>query len=70
MLINDGYDVRGYINWAFMDNYSWGTYHRKYGIYAVDFDSPELTRTLKQDPGTQHLLAAAHANNKSIRARL
>ncbi len=58
--IEDGYDVRGYINWALMDNYSWGTYHRKYGIYAVDFESPELTRTLKQDPGTQYLLSAVN----------
>jgi beta-glucosidase len=50
--INDGYDVRGYIHWALLDNYEWGTYDKHYGIYAVDFKTQE--RTLK--PGTGHLL--------------
>lgn len=47
--VNDGYDVRGYFHWSFMDNYEWGSYKPKYGLYHVDFATQE--RTLK--PGSQ-----------------
>lgn len=47
--IKDGFDVRGYMYWSFMDNYEWGGYTKKYGIYKVDFTTQE--RTLK--PGSQ-----------------
>lgn len=59
--IKDGYDVRGYIHWSLMDNYEWGCYDKKYGIYAVDFNSRDLKRTLK--PGSTFLLdtIAAHS---------
>lgn len=50
--IEDGYDVRGYIHWALMDNYEWGTYDKHYGVYAVDFATQ--ARTLK--PGADYLL--------------
>jgi beta-glucosidase len=43
--INDGYDVRGYFYWSLLDNYEWGTYNKKFGLYAVDFETQE--RTLK-----------------------
>lgn len=36
LAIEDGHDVRGYITWSFMDNYSWGTYQRTYGLISVD----------------------------------
>lgn len=44
-----GHDVRGYMYWSFMDNYEWGCYTKKYGIYAVNFQTQE--RTLR--PGSQ-----------------
>lgn len=50
--IQDGYDVRGYIHWSLMDNYEWGQYAKHYGLYAVDRNTPELTRSLK--PGAQY----------------
>lgn len=62
--IADGHDVRGYIHWSLMDNYEWGTYAKKYGMYAVDFTTQK--RTLK--PGAKYyvdLLAqhqAVHAD--------
>ncbi len=50
--INDGYDVRGYFFWSLMDNYEWGTYKKRYGLYHVDFDTQK--RTLKG--GTDHFI--------------
>lgn len=55
--IADGYNVKGYIYWALMDNYEWGYYGKKcYGLMHVDFDDPELKRTIKTDEGTQYFI--------------
>jgi len=59
--IKDGYDVRGYIHWSLMDNYEWGQYKHKYGIFNVDFSSPNLTRTLKR--GSQFYVDTIAANS-------
>lgn len=45
--IQDGYDVRGYLHWSLMDNYEWGTFKKRFGLYHVDFDHG-LERTLKK----------------------
>ncbi len=55
--MQDGYDVKGYIYWSFMDNYEWGSYDKKYGLVHVDFDDPALKRTIKTDAGTQHIIS-------------
>ena len=44
----DGFDIRGYMTWSLMDNYEWGTLGAKnYGVLAVDFESEEKTRSIK-----------------------
>lgn len=49
---NDGYHITGYIHWSFMDNYEWGNYYSRYGLYHIDrtidpeTGQPKLTRTL------------------------
>lgn len=51
--IRHGHDVRGYMTWSFMDNYSWGTYKRHYGLIPVD------RTTLKRGPlkeGAKHYI--------------
>lgn len=45
--IQEGHDVRGYIHWALMDNYEWGSYRKFYGLHHVDRSTPELKRSLK-----------------------
>jgi len=56
----EGYDVRGYITWSLMDNFEWNSgYTIRYGLYHVDFDDPNLPRTLK--PGAQYLCEVVKA---------
>ena len=52
-LIEENYTIIGYTPWASHDNYEWPSedqpnpYDRPYGIFTVDFNSPDLTRSLK-----------------------
>ncbi|MFT3714909.1 MAG: family 1 glycosylhydrolase [Gordonia sp. (in: high G+C Gram-positive bacteria)] len=42
----DGIPVIGYNYWSLTDNYEWGTYHTRFGLYRVDVETdPSLTRT-------------------------
>ncbi|ATL68272.1 family 1 glycosylhydrolase [Nocardia terpenica] len=41
----DGMDVRGYNYWSLTDNYEWGSYAPRFGLYTVDATTdPTLTR--------------------------
>ncbi|WKD60308.1 Beta-glucosidase A [Corynebacterium ciconiae DSM 44920] len=43
--IADGYPVIGYNAWSITDNYEWGDYSARFGLYQVDIlDDPTLTR--------------------------
>jgi len=43
--IQEGFDVRGYFLWSFMDNYEWGDgYSKRFGIVYVDY------KTLRRIP--------------------
>lgn len=44
--VADGYDVIGYNHWSLLDNYEWGDYSPRFGLYQVDvLTDPALTRT-------------------------
>ncbi len=42
--VQEGIDVRGYIHWSLMDNWEWGSYTPKFGLYQVDRTSPNFDR--------------------------
>ena len=43
--VADGYPVIGYNHWSLVDNYEWGDYSARFGLYQVDaLSDPTLTR--------------------------
>lgn len=46
--INDGCNVTGHTTWGLMDDFEWTSgYTAAFGLYKVNFDVPERTRTPK-----------------------
>jgi beta-glucosidase/6-phospho-beta-glucosidase/beta-galactosidase len=47
--LNKGYDIKGYHVWTLLDSFNWKSgFADKYGIFEVDFESTEKTRTLRK----------------------
>src|SRR5699024_12073261 len=43
--VADGIDVIGYNYWSLTDNYEWGSYQPRFGLFTVDvLTDPTLTR--------------------------
>jgi 6-phospho-beta-galactosidase len=43
-LRQEGLPINGYFHWSLTDNYEWGSYIPRFGLFNIDFDSPDLTR--------------------------
>ncbi|RUS76031.1 hypothetical protein EGW08_016209 [Elysia chlorotica] len=57
----DNVDVRGYTAWSLMDNLEWTSgYFAKFGLYSVDFSSPNRTRTPRASAHFYRQLVANH----------
>ena len=36
-IVNEGIPLVGYLHWSLFDNYEWGSYTPRFGLYAIDF---------------------------------
>jgi beta-glucosidase/6-phospho-beta-glucosidase/beta-galactosidase len=36
-IVKDGVPLVGYLHWSLFDNYEWGTYTPRFGLYSIDF---------------------------------
>jgi len=43
-LRREGSRLMGYFHWSLTDNYEWGSYAPRFGLYHVDLESADLTR--------------------------
>ena len=51
-LREEGMPLTGYFHWSLTDNYEWGSYQPRFGLYAVDFDSADLRRKVREEQGS------------------
>jgi beta-glucosidase len=59
-LTDEGHPLFGYLYWSLMDNYEWGTYSARFGLYSIDF-STSLDRRAADPSGDNAALAYAAA---------
>jgi beta-glucosidase len=61
--VADGSPVSAYLHWSLVDNYEWGSYEPRFGIFGMDRSDPSGTvRWLDTDAAGQDAAGAfAHA---------
>ncbi|XP_058065329.1 myrosinase 1-like [Anopheles bellator] len=66
--LEDGCKVEMYIAWSLMDSYEWKAgYTEKFGLYHVDFSSPNRTRTPKASAKVYANIVRTHQIDWSFR---
>ena len=57
--VQDGVPVLGYIHWSITDNYEWGSYRPRFGLYSVECRTGDLRRVPTQAAETYRRVIAA-----------
>jgi beta-glucosidase len=47
-IVAEGVPLAGYLHWSLFDNYEWGTYTPRFGLYSIDF--PRSLERNTRDP--------------------
>jgi beta-glucosidase/6-phospho-beta-glucosidase/beta-galactosidase len=38
-MLNDGLPILGYLHWSLTDNYEWGSFTPRFGLYRIDYEN-------------------------------
>ena len=57
--IDDGVDLRGYFHWSLADNYEWGSYEPRFGLFGMDRSDPSGRARWMETDAAGHDAAAA-----------
>ncbi|VVC95160.1 unnamed protein product [Leptidea sinapis] len=69
--VEDGAEVQGYAVWSLMDNFEWMQgYSEKFGLYEVDFSSPERTRTARKSAAVYKEIVSSRLLDPSFEPQL
>ena len=67
--LDRGATVLGYLHWSLLDNFEWAEgFHGRFGLYRVDFDAPERTRTRTRSADLFAGIARANAVTREVMA--
>jgi hypothetical protein len=47
--VADGVPVRAYLHWSLVDNYEWGSYEPRFGLFGIDRRDPGTVRWMQTD---------------------
>ena len=68
--IENGIDIRGYYHWSLVDNLEWADgFGPQFGLVAVDYDSPEKTRTPRESAQAYSDIIEANEVSEAIQTR-
>jgi hypothetical protein len=65
--------VRAYLHWSLVDNYEWGTYEPRFGLFGLDRSDPAGVHWLDTDSAGEdaagafsRVLAGLRAGDRSV----
>lgn len=68
--IADGIPVLGYVHWSITDNYEWGSYRPRFGLFTVDCRADDQRRVPTAAAGIYRQIIAAGGVTPGIRAQV
>ena len=68
-----GVPVRAYLHWSLVDNYEWGTYEPRFGLFGLDRTDPAVVRWMETDAQGNdaagefaHVLGGLRAGDRTV----
>ena len=49
--LGEGLDLRGYLHWSLTDNYEWGSFAPRFGLFQIDFHDDRRERMARDELG-------------------